>query len=147
MKQQRFSKANFKTQMIFYSIKVLSIACTLKPPTCASAGERRSEAPHSAQSGGTAGDRERQYWSSVLHLFSSCKYVNIIASCNHCYYCYTVTIKYREIKEILLSIRKVNLIVYNSITLIDNSGMAQQRISCSKSTAARLGKYLNITED
>lgn len=35
------------------------------------AGETRSDAPHSAHSGGTAGDRERQYCSSVLHLFNS----------------------------------------------------------------------------
>lgn len=42
--------------------------------TCASegAGDSLSAAPHSAQSGGTAGERERQYCSSVLHLFNSC---------------------------------------------------------------------------
>lgn len=41
--------------------------------TCASEedGDSLSEAPHSAHSGGTAGERERQYCSSVLHLFSS----------------------------------------------------------------------------
>lgn len=43
--------------------------------TCASegAGDKRSDAPHSAHSGGTAGDLDRQYCSSVLHLFNSLK--------------------------------------------------------------------------